>query len=298
MKKKLYDSGITFACIGTATGVGFLFAFWNFPETNIVVAYILSVLLAARFTTGYRYGIIATIAATAAFNYFFTEPYFTLSVNDPTYFLTFAIMAITSIITSALTSKVVQNALAAQESETKANALYQISNRLTDAKNMEDIANITVCTISRYMNCHAACLCFDENGIPERSFIQQKSDTEQVHRNTEGRDALRRRIENLRTPCDIGDEFCDFPIFGSSSILGAVRIPKEAAAGMCEPQTKLLLAMIECTALAMDRFRSMQERMKSREEAAQERSIGETFFAPFPTICEPRFPELWGPVKC
>lgn len=85
LRKKLRDAGIALACIGAATGVGFLFRLWNFPETNIVVVYILSVLLTARFTAGYRYGILATVGATAAFNYFFTKPYFTLSVDDPTY---------------------------------------------------------------------------------------------------------------------------------------------------------------------------------------------------------------------
>lgn len=274
MRKRLLDLWITIACIGAATGVGFLFRFWDFPETNIVVAYILSVLLTARFTTGYRYGIIATIGATTAFNYFFTKPYFTLSVDDPAYFVTFAIMVITSIITSASTSKIMQNALASQESEAKANALYEISNRLTDAKTMVDIANITVNVISRYMNCFAACLCFDENGMPERSYVQQKSETEQVHRKTESQDAIRHRMENLHSSCDMGDEFCDFPIYGSNSILGVVRIPKEAAEAMSDPQTKLLHSMIESTALAMDRFHSIQERMKSREETEQERYRG------------------------
>lgn len=66
MKKKFWDAGIVLACLGAATGAGFLFRLWNFPETNIVVAYILSVLLTARFTTGYRYGIAATVGATAA----------------------------------------------------------------------------------------------------------------------------------------------------------------------------------------------------------------------------------------
>lgn len=91
--------------VSTATVIGTIFRYMNFPETNVVVVYILSVVLIARFTNGYIWGILGTIAATCAYNIFFTEPYYTLHVNDPTYMITFTIMAITSIIISALTTK-------------------------------------------------------------------------------------------------------------------------------------------------------------------------------------------------
>ena len=58
-----------------ATGIGWLFRLLQFPETNIVVVYILSVILTARFTDGYIWGILATVLSTCAFNIFFTHPY-------------------------------------------------------------------------------------------------------------------------------------------------------------------------------------------------------------------------------
>ncbi|MBE6904802.1 MAG: DUF4118 domain-containing protein [Ruminococcaceae bacterium] len=263
-----------FLCIAAVTGVGWLFRYLRFPETNIVVVYILSVLLTARLTRGYAYGIASSVIATGAFNYFFTEPYFTLSVNDPTYLITFAIMTFTAIITSALTSKVKQNALKAQEQEMEASALYRLTNRLTDAADISDIASITIRTISDIMDCRAACLCFDENGYPEQSFIQQRNANEQVRRNVDDSAAIKHRIENLRTAYDLGTEFYDWPIYGRDAILGILRIPKDTAVKMSEAQMRLLRSMIESTALAMDRFRSAQERIKSREAIVQERYRG------------------------
>jgi two-component system sensor histidine kinase KdpD len=131
-------------------------------ETNIVIVYLLSILIIARFTQGYIYGIAASIIATIAFNYFFTIPYYTLSVNDPSYLITFIIMTLTAITTSALTSKVKQNASEAQEKEAETRALFQLTNRLTDAVDIAEISNIAVETISSIMSCRAACLCFDE----------------------------------------------------------------------------------------------------------------------------------------
>jgi len=121
------------------------------------------------------------------------------------------------------------------------------------------------------MNCRAACLCFDESGLPEQSFIQQKSEGNQVRRKIDDPSEIRHRIEGLRTSYDVGEQFYDWPIYGRESILGVLRIPRENAVSMSEAQKRLLRSMIESTALAMDRFRSAQEQQKSREETVQER---------------------------
>lgn len=260
--------------MAAATGVGWLFRLAGFPETNIVVVYILSVLLTARFTKTYIYGIASSVIATIVFNYFFTEPYYTLSVNDPAYFITFVIMTMTALVTSALTSKVKQSAIEAREKEEETAAMYRLTNRLTDAANISDIAGIAVSTISDIMGCCAACLCFDENGQPEKSFIQQKESQNLVHRKFYDDGEIKHRMEQLRTAYDVGGEFYDWPIYGRDAVLGVLRIPIETAEIMNETQKRLLRSMIESTALAMDRFRSVQERIKSREEAVQEHYRG------------------------
>jgi len=281
MEKTENKENINISCVLTmvliisaATGTGWLFRYVGFPEANIVIVYILSILLTARFTRGYTYGIAASVIATCVFNYVFTEPYFTLSVDDPTYFITFIIMTVTALITSALTSKVKQSAVVAQEKEAEASALYKLTNRLTDATDIHDIASISADTISDIMGCRAACLCFDENGQPEQSFIQQQDTKKQVRRKLEDTSEMKHRIEGLRTAYDMGSEFYDWPIYGRETILGVLRIPKETAAAMSETQMRLVRSMIESTALAMDRFRSAQDRIKSREETVQERYRG------------------------
>lgn len=273
-RAKLKNTLIVLLLAVVATAVGWLFRFWHFPEANIVVIYILFVLVSARYTSGYAYGLAATVIATCAFNYFFTIPYFTLSVDDPTYFITFFIMTLTSVITSALTSKVNQNAMEAKEKEAEASALYRLTNHLTDADDIADIARIAVSTMSEILNCRSACLCFDENGLPESTFIQQKSPTEQVHRNIDDRATLKHRMENLRTAYDEGPEFYDWPIYGRDMILGVIRIPSESAGRLNESQIRMLRSMIESTALAMDRYRSATERLKSNEAISQERYRG------------------------
>ena len=270
-KRALPQIVITLGLMMIATGISWGFRLLHFPETNIVVAYILFVLLVARFTSGYVYGIAGSVLATATFNYFFTSPYYTFSVNDPSYFITFFIMTLTAVVTSALTSKVKQTALIARQNEAETSALYQLTSRLTDAVDMTSIASIAVQTVSEILSCKAACLTFQKNGLPENNFIQQTGRDSQIHRKVEDRHQLQRLIENVRAPYDVNEEFHDWPIYGRESTLGILRIPVEPARQLTEAQTRLLHSMIESIAMAMDRLISAQERVESNEEAMRQR---------------------------
>jgi two-component system sensor histidine kinase KdpD len=273
-KKKVMSIVLISTFLGIATLIGYIFQKLGFSETNIVIVYILFVLLSARLTSGYSYGIISSIASTFAYNYFFTEPNFTFQVNDPGYIITFVIMTITASITSALTSRVKQNAIKIAEKEIETRALYQLTNHLTDAKNIHDIASIATQIISETISCKVGCLCFDEDGIPEKSFVQQVSGERQIYRKVDDVMHVKYRIEELRTAFYSGDKFHDWPIYSQENVLGIIRIPKEISEKLNESQANLLRTMIESTALAMDRFRELHQRLKSKEEIVQERYRG------------------------
>ncbi len=257
-----------------ASLVGYGFQRMGFSETNIVIVYILFVLLSSRLTYGYFYGILSSVASTFAYNYFFTKPFYTFSVDDPNYIITFIVMTITAIITSALTSRIKQNAVEAEEKEVETRALYQLTNHLTDAKDIHEIASIATSIISDMISCKAGCLCFDVNGMPESTFVQQVDKNNQVYRDVDNIMQIKLYIEELRTAYEVGEEFYDWPIYGQEAILGIVRIPKNNACNLKDSQFKLLRSMIESTALAMDRFRQAQQRIKSKEEMVQERYRG------------------------
>lgn len=272
--KILKNIGITALLLVTATILGVLFGIQHLHQTNIVVVYILSVLLIARFTDGHIYGIAATVLSLLMFNWFFTEPFYTLKVNDPTYIITFTIMSITAVTTSALTTKVKQAAKEAREKEAESNALYQMTNHLTDAESFHAIAEITVKTVSNIFSTSAACICFDENGVPEPNFIQQKKNGSMIHRELNNPAELQMRMESLHTSYDIGKEFNDFPIYGTDAILAVLRIPNADAEQISESHTRLLHSIIESAAMAMERFKSLQTQAKIREESMQEHYRG------------------------
>ena len=110
-----------------ATIVGMLFRKIGFTETNVVLLYILAVFVTSSLTRGYFWGILASVAATLTFNYFFTKPYHSLQFYDAGYMVTFAVMTVVAFVTSALTSREKENAKKALEKERETQALYQPS---------------------------------------------------------------------------------------------------------------------------------------------------------------------------
>lgn len=264
---------ITLILVILATAVGSLFSYWDLQETNVVIIYILSVLLVSRFTNGYSYGIIATILSLLLFNWFFTAPYFTLNVYDPTYMITFLIMTFTSVITSALTTKVKKAAIEAQEKEAESNALYKMTNYLTDAEDNTAIAKITVKTVSAILSCEAGMICYKENGELENSFIQQRGD-KQIRRKLSNPIEIKERMDKLLTAYDVNREYYDYPIYGKTMILAILRIPKEIAGELSDAQSRMVFSIIESTALALERLSSLKAQVRSREEATQEHYRG------------------------
>ena len=263
---------ILFLLAATLLGMGFREI--GFTETNVVLLYILAVFITASLTRGYLWGILSSVAATLTFNYFFTKPYHSLQFYDAGYMVTFAVMTVVALVTSALTSREKENAKKALERERQTQALYLLTSHLTEAKELSDAAETAVSVISDLLDCRAACLCYDETGEPEKTFLQRTEEGKLVRRRLENGKEVKKRLENLRDPFYVGEEFYDWPVYGGEGILGVVRIPGERAEAFEETQKIFLHSMLECVALAMNRILAVRKQVRSRQQIQQERYRG------------------------
>lgn len=278
MKKEvagvIWNSLIVVFFLVISTLFGILFRQWGFHESNVVVIYIFSVLLISRFTKGYFYGLISSVIGLLLFNWFFTEPYFTLKVNDMTYIITFAIMSVISVVTSTLTTKAKQAAAKAMERERESNALYQMTNHMTDAEDVDAIAKVTIRITSELLHCNTSYIIFDENGMPEQTFLQHKDGGTIIRRELGNREEIYRRIIKLHEGADVTDTQYYYPIYGKTMILSVLCIPRSVGDEMTESQRRMIHSIIESASLAIERLRSIEEQIKSRDEVVQERYRG------------------------
>lgn len=227
-------------------------------EINVVVVYVLSVLLVARFTKGYAYGIVASVLAIICYNFFYTEPYHTLNVYHMSDVITIAVMLAASFLTSALTSKLLLATRLAEEREEQTNILFQITSSLAKASGLTDVAAASVLCLSNLLNTEVICIVPSEN------------DGKTLFRSSPGTGNVTIR--------DIGKEKIDvftdnkeiIPIGDQSNRYGVICIPTMSVQENPE-RRKLLPAIAMQIQIAMDRERLSEEKKRANTEIEREK---------------------------
>lgn len=262
------------------TFLSFFFRYIGFHESNIIVTYILGVLIVAKQTEGYFYGIVASIVGVLVFNFFFTEPYYTFYVHRADYPVTFVIMLVAAMITSALTVKVKKEAMLSQSREQKTQLLYQINKNLLQVRTMSQIAEVGGRDIGQLFNRSVLIATSNPEKINEEPYIY-------VH-NNEDDTLLIAEVElqaisetfNLGKPVGAGTDLFSkclayyFPIMGHGSVIGVVGIACFNGQYLSEEQILLLETVTTQIALAIERERLWEKQQKSKMDVEKERIKG------------------------
>jgi two-component system sensor histidine kinase KdpD len=157
--------------IGTAlvlaacTLVSLVWHHFGLTEANLVMTYLLGVMFVA-----FRYGrapaIGASIVSVVLFDVIFTEPYFTVVVNDTQYFVTFAVMLAAGLSIAELTARVRRQAELARGNARRIEALYRLGRKLTGIMGEDFIAAETERAVSEFIGGETAVF------IPRRGSVQ------------------------------------------------------------------------------------------------------------------------------
>lgn len=267
MCKKKYLYNFIYMCIllTIACIVGMFTKKMNGSNTDIVLIYLLAVFFTARICEGYIYGLLASIIATFLFNYFFTAPYYTLSVYDSRYMVTFAVMTVVSIITSASTTRI-QNAIAlAKENVYHMTVLYHLTNRLSDVLDMKSLVETVIDILSEFFDCSIGFVYF-ENQQPVVFFGNQQTYENKdwdIH-------PLQQQLkqENITK---VSDEQYDYYAMKSVHQLLGILIFPTYDIHLDEDKQKVLFSMIESISLTLDRIYAINEQLRLKEVTVKER---------------------------
>ncbi len=152
LKLSAIDAAKSLAGLIICTLLSYWFYHLGFHEASIITVYILGVLLNAMLTTGWVYGAVYSVLSVLAFNYFFTEPSFTLEAYGTGYPVTFAIMLAASLITSTLTKSVKTQAQQSAQKAYRTEVLLETNRRLEQANTQADILNETARQLVKLLN--------------------------------------------------------------------------------------------------------------------------------------------------
>ncbi|MGE0708441.1 MAG: DUF4118 domain-containing protein [Planctomycetota bacterium] len=119
----------TAGALGLATGLSSAFHLLGFPDATLVMAYLLAVVVVASWL-GRGPAIVSSVVSVLLYNFLFTSPYYTFTVDDPGHLYVFAVMLLVAVTVSGVTARIRERLEGAREQERHLAALYRVSQHL------------------------------------------------------------------------------------------------------------------------------------------------------------------------
>ena len=245
-------------------------------DQNIIMAYILSVLIISRITTGHVYGVIASVISVLAFNFFFTEPYYTFNTIQAGYSVTFLIMLLAALITSTLTVRIKTQASLAVQRERRTEVLYEINKKLLITRGLEQIVALTNEYIVNLFGRSVVFFAADPELGDDGSMMQGTGDVDGSVLNSADEKAvahwvfLNQKRAGAGTDTLMGASAFYMPVISQGKVLAVLGI--SCLKGTLDHNTRLFLRMIASqVAMSLERQRLSDEQRSIIVEAEKEK---------------------------
>lgn len=166
--KKLVEGGgkdfaISLICVFVATLLTEVMQYLHFGEQNLMLVYIFFILLVARLTSGYFWSALSSILSVLAFNWFFVEPLYSLTVYKQGYPITLVIMLIVALMISNLMVRLKKQAVHAREKEQQMEILYELNKQFVLAEDQQQIVELSATYLGRLLDREV--IFFDKHAI-------------------------------------------------------------------------------------------------------------------------------------
>ena len=262
--------------LALCTGVGFLFSAVGLAITNVVLIYILGVLAVAFVTTGSLYSVLSSVLSVLVFNFFFTEPYYSLH-SSPDYFATFAVMFTAALLSSSLTSRVKAQSLQTANKAYQTEVLLSTSQLLQKAEDKQAILEVAQRQLSRLLEHSVLHYDIADGEVAEEPVLY----TIEGDGGFDGVDlAGERRIVNWvgRNARHAGRTTRMFPqarclymaVRSEGTVWAIIGIRADNAPAIDEYRKNLMISILDECALAVEKDHMTRKKQRMEESARQE----------------------------
>lgn len=266
------DLAKTALILAACTGMGFLFSTIGLAITNVVLIYILGVMGVALTTTGYVYSLLSSLLSVLVFNFFFTEPFYSLR-SSPDYLATFAVMFTAALLSSSLTSRIKAQSIQTANKAYQTEVLLSTSQLLQKADDRRAILEVVQRQLSRLLE-HSV-LCYDSDlDTPALCAIEQDGGFEGIDLAGERRVArwVREKAKHAgRTTHMFPEARCLYMAVRSEGRVWAViGIRADNSPPIDEYRKNLMISILDECAMAVAKDHMTREKQRMEENARQE----------------------------
>ncbi|MFZ3130680.1 MAG: ATP-binding protein [Desulfosporosinus sp.] len=258
--------------MGVCTAISIYFKHIGAFESNIVMVYLLGILLFSYLAGGYLYSLFASVFGVLVYNFFFTEPYFTLQVYSSDYPITFIVMFTVGFFTSMLTIRIKRETFLAEEREERIKALYHIGRMLLEVKNGRSLAEVSAKEIAKQLRADVLVQFLDLSGNLR-------------YRHVEGNDIFNDDKERIAchesyqsgNACGCGTVLFSeakayyMPVIGKTGVLGVLGISLPGLRPLDKVQKEFLDVIGSQIAVVLERERLYEKQQETQLEVQRER---------------------------
>ena len=166
------------AIMALSTLVAYVFQWLRLSESNLIMAYIVGVLLSSYVADKKIYALYSALLSVLSFNFFFTEPYFSLKAYDRgspvTFVMLFAVGFFMASMTRQLKSQTRESAKKAYRTE----ILLENSRKLRRCKSKEEVWKQVATQVVKLLNLSVIIYPVDEKGNLEEPLLFPKKNME------------------------------------------------------------------------------------------------------------------------
>jgi two-component system sensor histidine kinase KdpD len=262
------------AIAATAIGLGTaMLAEPYFGDETVPMIFLMAV-LGVAYWFGLGPSLLAAIAAMLSYNFFFLPPLYTFTITDPTNIAALFFFLFTALIVSNLTTRVRRQAEAARNRAMTTNALYGFSKNLASIANMDDLLWASVSQIASSLKANVVILLPTRDGDLEAAAAFPPGETiDEADRGAAKWSFEKGRAAGRGSDTLPGARRLFLPLRTSRGTVGVVGIGHGWRPDiiLTPDERRLLDALMDQTAVAIERVRLAEEMDDARVAAEAER---------------------------
>jgi two-component system sensor histidine kinase KdpD len=258
--------------VAAVTAINSVLQSW-LANQSLALLYLVSVIVLAMFV-GRGATLVAATLTALSWDYFFTEPRFSLRIAntaDAVMFITYFIVAVAI---GQLTSRLRTQQIAERQRERRSTAMYLLTKELAESPDLAQLLAVVIQHVGKTLRADVALSLPEESGPPTPYFASTWSLSEKElavatwafqHRQSAGRET-----DNLPS-----SEGLHLPLLAGERVAGVLSLRFQDPAPLLPPQRDLLDAFVRQIALVLDRQRLRDTESQNKLVAESER-LGRT----------------------
>ncbi|HEX4262071.1 MAG TPA: sensor histidine kinase KdpD, partial [Acetobacteraceae bacterium] len=239
--------------------------------TGVALVFLVGVLGAAV-----AYGLIpalfASLLSVLAYNFFFLPPLYTFTIEDPENVVALVVFAAVAVVASDLTSRMRAQALAARHRARTTDELYQFSRKLASAAALDDVLWAAVHQVALMLKVRVVLLLPGDAGLSVQAGFPPEDRLDAADLAAAKWAAEHNRPAGRGADTLPGAKRLFLPMQTARGMIGVLGIDRDEAGPLLTPeQSRLLDALADQTALAIERVNLVRDVDRARLEAETDR---------------------------